>query len=199
MLTTVASVKASLQSQQGVNETLIARLIKQVGARIEAATERWWEYAAREETLNGRASEYLYLRGAGIVADSVTVTVDGTELVEDTDYYVDYETGELWNSNGWEADADRKGVVVEYTAGYGYTDAGVVQVAPPVDLEGAVIAEVVAFHDTFKAGNRSGQDLVDIKTPFLTKAVQDFVAANKLPRYNDREKSATSSPEGRFQ
>ena len=183
MLTTVANVKSSLLASQGVDETLIARLIKQVGAKIEAATERWLDYGEREETLNGRKSAYLYLRGVNVQAGTVTVTLDDVELVEDTDYYVTYRTGELYNANTWVAAATRNGLVIEYVAGWGYTVAGAVQVAPPADLEGAVIAEVVAWYDALKAQNRSGQDLVDIKTPFLTRAVKDFVAANKVPRY----------------
>lgn len=178
MLTTVNTVKTSLQSAHGVTDALITRLIKQVTARIEGATERWLEYAARSEKLDGRKSEYLYLRGAPVKASSVTVTIDGEAA---TDFVVNLETGELYRENKWHA-SDKQGVVVAYTAGYDAA-VGATGPPPPADLEGAVIAEVVAWFDTLKSAARTGQDIVDLKGPFLSAAVKGWIAANKMPRY----------------
>ncbi len=173
MLTNVAKVTASLQSSKvGLDSTLITRLIAQVGSRLETATNRFLTHGERTEKRDGTGRTFLYLRGYPVHAIAEVKVED--EAVEDYESNLDF--GELYRTGRWPK--GYQNISVKYTAGW---DASVVaKPQPPADLEGAVIAEVVAWHDAYKAQSRTGQDMVDIKTPFLTQAIKDWVQENTV-------------------
>ncbi len=173
MLTTVAKVTASLQSSKvGLDNTLIARLIAQVGARLESATNRFLTHGERTETRDGNGRTFLYLRGYPVHAIAEVKIDDEVE----EDYQSNLDFGELYRTGRWAK--GYQNISVKYTAGWDAETVG--KPRPPADLEGAVIAEVVAWHDAYKAQTRTGQDMVDIKTPFLTKAIADWVQENTV-------------------
>lgn len=84
-----------------------------------------------EETKNGTGMSYLYLDHWPVV-DLTSVVEDEVTLVEDTDFYLDYDLGILWKLYSGKWTTRRRGVVVTYDAGHE---------AVPADVKLAAIVE----------------------------------------------------------
>jgi hypothetical protein len=83
-------------------------IIKSVSAYVKSYCNRTFnDYSSQDKTeyLNGRDKEFVYLQEFPILTlTSVHTSIDGgvsyTELIEDTDVFLDYDTGQLIEANG---------------------------------------------------------------------------------------------------
>lgn len=142
-LTTLANVKAELSVTVNSQDTLLKRYITSASAaaaqycnrkfQVETVQDEVWP--AKGSWPVASAFETLQLARWPVVA-IVSLTEDGTVLVEDTDFIVDYETAQLTrldSGSGRNRRWDATPKVIQYQAGYAQT---------PADVEDAVIRMV---------------------------------------------------------
>lgn len=123
------------------------------------------------ETIDGSGKSYLYLPHWPVTTFTSCIE-DGTTLVENTDFYVDYDRGILDKANsGWPYYEDqmlwtrkKRGVVNTYTAGY---------TTLPMDVKLAALVETarqfdVINHKMFGESGRTQEGVsVEINTDEL--------------------------------
>jgi hypothetical protein len=167
-LTTIENVKASLVfTTTSAADTLISRLIDEVAATAETICGRHFLLADYEETFDGDGGESLFLP-AWPVWEVTEVLVDEEDVTDDVD--TNLTIGELHYSAGFTEDFQN--VTVTYSAGY---DCGEESEHPvPADLEGAVIAEVCARFENFQSESKTGENLVDLRTRFLSGTANSY-------------------------
>jgi len=173
MLTTVDKVKKHLvMAIDTSKEALIKDLIKQVERNVENYCNRIFVYGTYIESYEAIGRK-IFLKGFPVWSIEY-VKVNG---VEKTDYKSDLIRGIIYNISLFEVCND---VEVKYTCGY---DAESIDetLHPPADLEGAIIEEVVSRYENFTSETRTGENLIDLRTNFLTSRARDYFSRQRIP------------------
>lgn len=157
-LTTVARVRAEFPAiTTGVaDDTLLGRWIDRASAMaVEYCGRKFAQEAVQERDWNFCKDVILLARTP---ATAITVTLDGTELVEDTDFIHDAATGALYRlSDGQPTAWSGSTLVIDYDGGYVTPD----DASPtlPGDVEYAVqlwVASFVASQSSATSSTGSG-------------------------------------------
>lgn len=99
------------------------RAVDAASEEIEKQTARIFVTRTLTETVNGTGQAALILKYAPISdASAVTLTVNGTTLVNGTDFYVDTELGAIEMLNRGSLTRGQRNVVVTYPAGFDKQD-----------------------------------------------------------------------------
>ena len=118
---------------QGTIETAIETISKRFASFLGVPSLRKTTYTS--VTLDGNGERYLYLPAYPVVSIT-SLYEDGVLLVENTDYYCDYETGIVERASGkWIA--KRKAIVLTYVAGWDISGT----VTLPWDIKAAALNE----------------------------------------------------------
>ncbi len=197
MLTTVDRVKDSLVTPLPESaDAFLERLILEVTGVVEDYCNRYFHYASYTETFDGTGRTTLRLRGVP-VRRIISLTIDDEEI-DKSDYEVNLRLGEIYYASGFTA--GYQNIVVVYVAGYDYPeeeeeeeeeedgDVGEKEeeedsgedLTTPAELEGAVIAEVVSRYENYTTETRSGENLVDLRTNFLTSRARDYFSRQRF-------------------
>jgi len=191
MLTTVTRVKTSLVTLTPTSaDDLLERLILEVTGVVEDYCNRYFHYAEYTETVDGTGRTTLRLRGCP-VREITSLKIDGEEIDEE-DYSVNYRLGEIYYEDGFTE--GYQNVEIVYAAGYDYPaeeeeeegggeggeEEETEDLTPPAELEGAVIAEVVSRYENYTSETRSGENLIDLRTNFLTSRARDYFSRQRF-------------------
>lgn len=137
---TIEEARAFLKGDTGIEEGVIETAIEGVSARfanrIGTRSLRHQTYTAM--TLDSPGEKYLYLPAWPVTAIT-SITEDGVTLVENTDFYVDYDAGileRISDTGNWLE--MRRAIVVTFAAGYAISGT----VTLPYALKYAAMVEV---------------------------------------------------------
>ena len=179
-------------------DALLTRLILEVTGVVEDYCNRYFHFAEFTEIFNGTGKTMLRLRGLP-VWEVVSVTIDDEEI-DPLNYTIDYRLGEIYYESGFTEGFQN--VEVVYAAGYDYPEdeeeeeEGEEGEEPeeeeeeeeaeydnttPAELEGAIIAEVVSRYENYTTETRMGENLVDLRTNFLTSRARDYFSRQRIP------------------
>ena len=173
MLTTIEKVKRYLVMPVS-DDKLIEDLIKQVGKNVENFCNRFFLYGTYTEKFDGEGDNEIFLKGFP-VREVVYVKVDGEEI---SDYEVDYQLGIIHRENGFPSGF--RNVEVKYTCGYDATSEDD-SLHPPEDFDGAICEEIVSRYENLTTETRTGENLVDLRTNFLTSRARDYFSRLRMP------------------
>jgi hypothetical protein len=132
-LTTLARMKRELGLTDNTKNTLLTDLIKECSAvisrycgrtfAVETVQERWFPFRDAEPRVITKGPDIVQLRRWPIVAIT-SVVEDGTTLVEETDFIVDAERGQLIriDSSGYPTGWPTSTIVIIYSSGYSLID-----------------------------------------------------------------------------
>jgi len=175
MLTTVNKVKDYLVMTVDVSkERLIMDLIKQVGKNIESYCNRIFTYGSYTEFFEG-GIQRIFLKGFP-VWEIEYVKVDEKEII---DYRVDKERGIIFHPTAFLNYCGFYNIAVKYTCGYDAYNRNI-KLHPPADLEGAIIEEVVSRYENLTSESRTGENLIDLRTNFLTSRARDYFSRQRI-------------------
>lgn len=187
MLTTIARVKGTMSMTLPEKaDALLTRLILEVTGVVEDYCNRYFHFAEFTEIKNGTGKTMLRLRGLP-VWEVVSVTIDDEEI-DPEDYTIDYRLGEIYYESGFTEGFQN--VEVVYKAGYDYPEEPEegeeeeeleYEYTTPAELEGAIIAEVVSRYENYTTETRMGENLVDLRTNFLTSRARDYFSRQRIP------------------
>ncbi len=173
MLTTVEKVQEYLvMPVDSSKETLIEDLIKQVEKNVEDYCNRIFVYGSYIEFFQG-CNRRIFLKGFP-VWEIEYVKIDGSEI---TDYQSDKRRGIIFHPYAF---CEFYNIEVKYTCGYDAESADET-LHPPADLEGAVIEEVVSRYENLTSETRTGENLIDLRTNFLTSRARDYFSRQRIP------------------
>lgn len=189
MLTTVKRVKGSIALDLPEDaDALIERLILEATGVAEDYCNRNFHWAEYTEVFDGTGRDKIRLRGLP-VWKMVSITVDGEEIAL-SDVMVNSRAGEIYYPAGFAA--GYQNVQVGYEAGYfreeepeegeeNGEEEPEYDRTPPEELEGAIIAEVVSRYENYTTETRMGENLVDLRTNFLTSRSRDYFSRQRFP------------------
>jgi uncharacterized phiE125 gp8 family phage protein len=168
-LTTLANVKEHLDIEAAETryDQLLARLITASSRQIESYCNRFFDIRACSETLDGNASDILFLAHAPITAVA-SLSIDGESIAPDEyKVYDDYVrlVDRLFIPGA-------RNVAIQYSAGL-YTPGAE---SPPADLEDACI-QLVAFKYAMRGAEALSQRQVNqVSESFAGQAIPLSVA-----------------------
>lgn len=150
MIATIEEVKTRLSITGSGDDAVLTQVVEEIDQAIKTYLDRNIERLVYDEyvdTSGGLNREKYFTKDFPIEAGSVTITNNGTEWVEGTNYDVDYVNGIIFfhtlPSIGF------KKLRVQYSAGYESTDI-------PKDLKMAVInASCTLFNNRKQTGVKS--------------------------------------------
>jgi hypothetical protein len=157
-LISLEDLKTYLEKNDTDHDELLTPLIDQVSARFETFTGRRFAAASRTETFDG--GERLYYMDAFPIdtGEALTVSVDGSVKVLNTDYFVKATRG-LIEFGAKTLNTEPNIVEITWTGGYPVA-AGDGAVDVPDDLKGACLLQCA-----FQFKRRKEPGLTSVATP----------------------------------
>jgi|GEM_PF-6811100 len=171
MLTTKDRVKRALAIDIGSNDSLLEDIIKSVSKMVEDYCNRIFIYGEYTEIFDGDGRDIIFLKGFP-VREIKSIKLDGVDITDDCK--VNKELGEIYYQKGFSEGFQN--IEVIYTCGY---DASNNDYLPPDDLEQAVVEEVVSRFENLTTQTRTGENLVDLRTNFLTGRARDYFSRQR--------------------
>ena len=171
MLTTKDRVKRALAIDIGDNDDLLEDIIKSVSRMVEDYCNRIFLYGEYTQVFDGDGRDIIFLQGFPVY-EVKSVRVDGKDITSDCK--VNKELGEIYYEDGFTEGFQN--IEVVYTCGY---DADDEEHLPPPDLEQAVVEEVVSRFENLTTQTRTGENLVDLRTNFLTGRARDYFSRQR--------------------
>ncbi len=157
-LISLEALKVYLEKNDTDHDTFLEPLIDQVSARFETFTGRRFTASERTETFDGGARLY-YMDAFPIdLGETLTVSIDGSVQVLNTDYFVKATAG-LIEFRSKTLNSEPNIVEIVWTGGYAVASGdGTVEV--PDDLQGACLLQCA-----FQFKRRKEPGLTAVATP----------------------------------
>lgn len=180
MIATIEEVKTRLSITGSGDDAVLTQVVEEIDQAIKTYLDRNIESLAYDEyvdTSEGLNREKYFTKDFPIDDGSVTITDNGTEWVEGTNYDVDYINGIIFfhtlPSIGF------KELRVQYTAGYSAE-------AMPKDLKMAVINASCTLYNNRKQTGIKSESLGDYSVTYLDSNSTDGLLgdiSNILDKY----------------
>jgi len=172
MLTTIERVKRELAITELKDDadTLITELIESVSRMVEDYCNRIFVYGEYTEIFNGEGQNRIYLKGFPVY-EIKSIKINGEEI---TDYEKNLQIGEIYYSKGFPF--GYQNIEITYTTGYDIENPSY---KTPPDLEQAIVEEVIARFENLTTQTRTGENLVDLRTQFLTGRARDYFSRQR--------------------